>query len=146
MRVTRSLLSGLLGLVVLAMTAPALAQEDPRGRGVVGGALVGAELTLIGEAIAGVQSPWAYFVGGVAGGAAGAAAGSVVERQANEDVSLVLLAAGVGLVIPTIVWVGNATQPEPPPPETVRWLPPRVDVAVDRSGPRLSVELLRAAF
>lgn len=126
----------------------ARAEEDPAGRGVVGGALVGAELAVIGEALFGVEPGWAYFVGGAIGAGAGAYAGHVVEREATHEVSLVLLAAGVGLVIPTLVWVGNARQPTPPPTDRARWLPPRARVSFDpeRRAPTLSLDVVRARF
>jgi hypothetical protein len=127
--------------------SPASAQEDPAGRGVVGGALVGAELVVLGEALFGVEPTWAYLVGGAVGAGAGAYAGHVVEEQAKREVSIILLAAGVALIIPTLVWVGNARQPTPPPTESVRLLPPRVSVAVDaRRQPNVSLDLLRAQF
>jgi hypothetical protein len=131
-----------------SVAAAAGAEEDPSGRGVVGGALVGAELTVIGEALFGVEPSWAYFVGGALGASAGAYAGHVVEREAEHEVSLVLLAAGVGLVIPTLVWVGNARQPTPVPTETVRWLAPRARVSFDpeRRVPSLSLDVVRARF
>jgi hypothetical protein len=125
------------------------AEEAPNGHGVVGGALVGAELTLIGEAIFEVEPAWAYFVGAALGAVAGGYAGSIVEQRAEREASLILLAAGVGLVIPTAVWVGNARQPRPPPaPEHVELLLPRVRVGWGAADPgtSVSVDVLRGRF
>ena len=134
-----------LSLAVLGFAVSAGAQEaDPGGRGIVGGALLGAELVLITEAVVGVEPAWAYVGGGVAGAAVGGYAGSLVEDRAERDVSLALLAVGVVGIIPTVVWVGNATQPRAP--ESVRLLPPRIDVKLDRYGPTLSFDVVRAAF
>jgi hypothetical protein len=132
--------------MITLLASPALAEEDPNGRGVVGGALVGAELTLIGESIADVEPTWAYAVGGALGAGAGAYAGLLVEQGAEREVSLILLAAGVGLVIPTAVWVGNARQPRPA--EQVQLLLPRVRLSVSalEKPPSLSIDMLRGHF
>ncbi len=133
--------------LVALLASPARAEEDPNGRGVVGGALVGAELTLIGEAIAEVEPTWAYALGGALGAGAGAYAGLLVEQGAAREVSLILLAAGVGLVIPTAVWVGNARQPRPAA-DRVQLLLPRVrlDVSALEKPPGVSVDMLRGQF
>lgn len=138
----RRMLSAVTCAAACCATLPAAAEEDPNGRGVIGGALVGAELTLIGEALLGVEPTWAYFVGGGVGAGVGAYAGHLVEQNAEREASLILLAAGIGLVIPTAVLVGNATQPAPPPPESVRLLPPRLNFAAER----VSLDLLRGQF
>jgi hypothetical protein len=133
----------------LGLLAPGVgAEEDPGGRGVVGGALVGAELVVIGEALFGVKPTWAYFVGGALGGGAGAYAGHIVEQETRSEVSIIVLAAGVGLVIPTLVWVGNARQPTPAPTDGARWLPPRASVAFDpsRRVPSVTLDVVRGEF
>lgn len=94
----------------------ARAQRQPvaRGAGIGGGALLGAELVTLSEAVLGARAPSLYVLGGVAGAGAGAAVGWVAEERADPDVSVLLLAGGVALLVPTIVWVGNALEPEPP--------------------------------
>jgi hypothetical protein len=83
-------------------------------KGTIGGALLGAELVLAVEAAADVQSPWAYLGGGVAGAAAGGVGGYFLEREASPRVSMLVLAAGLTLAIPTTVAVLSATAYEPP--------------------------------
>lgn len=83
-------------------------------KGTVGGALLGAELVLAVEAAADVESPWAYIGGGIAGAAAGGVGGYFVEKNASPRVSMLLLAGGLTLAIPTTVAVLSATAYEPP--------------------------------
>jgi hypothetical protein len=83
-------------------------------KGTVGGALLGAERVLAVEAAADVQSPWAYIGGGLAGAAAGGVGGYFVEQNASPRVSMLLLAGGLTLAIPTTVAVLSATAYEPP--------------------------------
>jgi hypothetical protein len=85
------------------------------GKGIVGGALLGGELVCSIEAIAGVQSPWAYVGGAVGGAAAGGVGGYFVEQNTdNARVPLLMLAGGMTLLIPTIVGVLSATAYSPP--------------------------------
>jgi hypothetical protein len=83
-------------------------------KGTIGGALLGAELVLAVEAAADVESPWAYLGGGLAGAAAGGVGGYFVEQNASPRVSMLLLAGGLTLAIPTTVAVLSATAYEPP--------------------------------
>jgi hypothetical protein len=83
-------------------------------KGTVGGALLGAELVLAVEAAADVQSPWAYLGGGIAGAAAGGVGGYFIEKEASPRVSMLMLAGGLTLAIPTTVAVLSATAYEPP--------------------------------
>jgi hypothetical protein len=88
-----------------------------QGKGIVGGALLGGELVCSVEAIAGVQSPWAYVGGAIGGAAAGGVGGYFVEKSAdngNPRVSLLMLAGGMTLLIPSIVGVLSATAYRPP--------------------------------
>jgi hypothetical protein len=90
------------------------AKASGLAKGTVGGALLGAELVLAVEAAADVQSPWAYLGGGLAGAAAGGVGGYFVEQNASPRVSMLLLAGGLTLAIPTTVAVLSATAYEPP--------------------------------
>jgi hypothetical protein len=83
-------------------------------KGTIGGALLGGELVLAIEAAADVQSPWAYLGGGLAGAAAGGVGGYFVEQNASPRVSMLMLAGGLTLAIPTTVAVLSATAYEPP--------------------------------
>jgi outer membrane biosynthesis protein TonB len=116
MRFTLSLLATA-SLIALA-SAPARAAEkvsaSPSGKGTVGGVLLGAEVVCLTEAALKVEPPWAYIVGGVAGGIGGGIAGFYLEDNAHPRTSILLLAAGMALIIPTSVAVLSATAYEPP--------------------------------
>lgn len=99
----------------LLWSAPARAEENTvRGAGIVGGALALAEATVTAEALASVEPEWAYAAGAAAGAAAGGYIGWRVERDAEPRASEVLLGVGLGLLIPTLVWVGNLRQERVP--------------------------------
>lgn len=99
----------------MAMAGQARAQEaSPSGKGVVGGALLGAELVLVIEAAFDVQSTWAYIGGGLAGGVAGGVGGYFIERDSSARLPMLMLAGGMAFVIPTTVAVLSATAYEPP--------------------------------
>jgi hypothetical protein len=94
----------------------AQAQEtvNPTPKGIVGGALLGAEVGTIVESIAGVKSPWVYVITDVVLGAGGAVGGWEVEQHSTDGRAPVfLLAGGLGLVIPAIVLTLNATRYRP---------------------------------
>jgi hypothetical protein len=83
-------------------------------KGVTGGALLGAEVVLLTEAALDVEPTWAYIVGGVAGAAAGGVAGYFIEREVSAKTSMLMLAGGMLLIIPTAVAVLSATAYEVP--------------------------------
>jgi hypothetical protein len=86
---------------------------NPDGKGIAGGALIGAEVVTITESIAGVRPGWAYAVGAVAGAGAGATGGYFIERASFSDngrVPTYMLAGGLALIIPAVVLVLNATR------------------------------------
>ena len=113
-------LTSLLALAAATLTplaahaAGGKAESSPTGKGVVGGALLGAELVMVSEAAFKVQPAWAYVVGGVAGGAAGGVGGYFVEQQGDARGPMLMLAGGLALAIPTVVAVLAATAYEPP--------------------------------
>ncbi|HWP10012.1 MAG TPA: hypothetical protein VNN72_29920 [Polyangiaceae bacterium] len=120
MRFARMLVSAapLVGAVLLA---PARASADvgkaeasPNGKGIVGGALLGGELVCAVEAAAGVQNGWAYLGGAVGGAAAGGVGGYFLEQNASARASMLVLAGGMTLVIPTVVLVLSQTAYAPP--------------------------------
>lgn len=108
-------------LVALALTAPASeAHADgpvtPTGKGIAGGAMLGAEVVLITTAIIGVKAWWPYVLFGAVGAGGGAVGGYFVEQVDDGNTpepSLYMLAGGLALVIPTVVAVLNATAYEP---------------------------------
>jgi hypothetical protein len=105
----------LVGAVVVAGPAKEARAENvsPDGKGIAGGALLGAEIVTITESIAGLRPGWAYAVGAVAGAGAGATGGYFIERASWSDngrVPTYMLAGGLALIIPAVVLVLNATR------------------------------------
>jgi hypothetical protein len=115
---TRALASilALTGVILTPLAAHATGVEEtsPTGKGIAGGALLGAELVLSTEAAFDVEPTWAYIVGGVAGGAAGGVGGYFVEQQDSARAPMLMLAGGLAFAIPTVVAVLSATAYEPP--------------------------------
>jgi hypothetical protein len=109
-------LTTLVGVTLTPLLAHAagVVEASPTGKGIAGGALVGAELVLATEAAFDVQPTWAYVVGGVAGGAAGGVGGYFVEQQGDARAPMLMLAGGLAFAIPTVVAVLAATAYEPP--------------------------------
>jgi hypothetical protein len=97
-----------------ALIAPSTAQAEevsPTGKGIVGGALLGGEIVVFGEAIFGVHSGLAYIIGGVVGAAGGGVGGYFIEKGSDDGrVPAYLLAAGVAGLIPAIVVTLDATR------------------------------------
>jgi hypothetical protein len=100
----------------IGLTAFSASAEEPvpTGQGIAGGALVGAEVTVLTQALVGVEPTWAYLLGGTLSAAAGGYAGYVLERDADPDVSAWLLGGGLAFLIPTVIWVGNARETKRP--------------------------------
>ena len=115
MRIQTSFL-GTLTLVTLTLAPLAAHAEDvsTTGKGVVGGTLIGAEVVLATEAAFKVQPTWAYVVGGLGGAAAGGVGGYFIEQSASAKTTMLILAGGMALAIPTTVAVLSATAYEPP--------------------------------
>jgi hypothetical protein len=94
------------------------ATVSPDGKGIVGGALLGAEVGTIVESIAGVHSPWVYVVTDLVLGIGGGIGGWEVEQQVENHgwdvrVPVFMLAGGLGLIIPAVVLTLNATRYQP---------------------------------
>jgi len=106
-----------LSIALLAPSALATGKDEasPTGKGITGGALLGAEAVMLVEAALDVKPAWAYIVGGLAGGVAGGVGGWVVEDGGSARASMFLLAGGMALVIPTTVAVLATTAYESPP-------------------------------
>jgi len=82
------------------------------GKGIIGGALLGAETVMLVEAAAETKPAWAYAVGGGLG-AIGGGIGGFFAEDADARVSLYLLVAGMALALPTTVAVLSAAAYEP---------------------------------
>ncbi|WP_394836927.1 hypothetical protein LVJ94_08465 [Pendulispora rubella] len=99
--------------------SPGVARADevsPDGKGIAGGALLGAEVVTIPMSLFKVKSPWAYVIGGGLGAVGGGFAGYAIEQASFSDdgrVPTYMLAGGLALVIPAVVLVLNATRYQP---------------------------------
>ena len=104
--------------LAVAVSAPARSaradEVSPDGKGIVGGALLGAEVVTITEALAGVRPGWAYAVGAIVGGGGGGVAGHFIENGSSDGkVPMYMLAGGLALIIPAVVLTLNATRWQP---------------------------------
>ncbi len=89
-------------------------EVSPTAKGVVGGALLGAEVVTIVEGIADVRSGWAYGIGAVVGAAGGGIGGYFIEQNSsNGRVPTYMLAGGLALIIPALVLTLNGTRYRP---------------------------------
>lgn len=80
------------------------------GKGIVGGAFLGAEIVMMPMGIAGLKPWWPYVVFGSVGAVGGAVGGWAVEQaDPPAEAPLYMLAGGLALVIPTLVLTLNAT-------------------------------------
>jgi hypothetical protein len=115
-RTSRFTLSAVAATAALAAFAAngGEARADPvnnTGKGVVGGALLGAETVVIVESLAGVRADWAYWVGAGVGAVGGGIGGHFIETASTDaHVPVYMLAGGLALVIPAIVLTLNATR------------------------------------
>jgi hypothetical protein len=124
--VATALLAG--ATVMVGPATEAHAQDvNPDGKGIAGGALLGAEIVTITESLAGVRPPWAYAVGAIAGAGAGATGGYFIEHASFSDngrVPTYMLAGGLALIIPAVVLALNATRYMPEEGATEDKTPP----------------------
>jgi hypothetical protein len=97
--------------------ASAIGYEESHStaKAMVGCGLLGAETVLLVEAAVGVKDPWWYVGGGVVGAGGGVLGGYFLEQDGiSPRTSMLLLAGGLTLAIPTTVAVLSATAYEPP--------------------------------
>ena len=104
-----------LGAVVTTSSgeASAAAEVSGTGKGIAGGALLGGEVGFLGLAAAGAQQSWLYYTLPPVLAIGGGVGGYFVEKSANADVPLYMLAGGMALVIPTVVITLSATSYRP---------------------------------
>jgi hypothetical protein len=108
--------AALLGAIAVAAPARDARADDvsPDGKGIVGGALLGAEVVTITEALAGARPGWAYAVGAIVGAGGGGVAGHFIEQDSTDGkVPMYMLAGGLALIIPAVVLTLNATRYQP---------------------------------
>lgn len=85
-------------------------EVTPTAKGIIGGALLGAEVVMIPMGAAGLKPWWPYLVFGAVGAAGGAVGGWAVEQNVEpSEPALYMLAGGLALIIPTVVLTLNAT-------------------------------------
>src|SRR5277367_4316737 len=86
----------------------------PTGRGIAGGALLGAEAVTIVESVAGVRAGWAYGLGALVGAGGGGVGGYFVEQNSSDGKApAYMLAGGLALFIPALVLTLNGTRYRP---------------------------------
>jgi hypothetical protein len=106
--------AALAAAAVVGGSGSARAEEvSPTGKGITGGALLGGEVVMLGEAIAGVKPTWAYVVGGVLGAGGGGYLGYLAEKNGDPKISFYMLAGGMAFAIPTTVAVLQSTSYKP---------------------------------
>lgn len=107
--------AGFLAALVLGPVRSACADDvSPKGKGIAGGALLGAESVTIVASLAGLRAPWIYGVGAAAGAIGGGVGGYFVEHSsADGTVPTYMLAGGLALVIPALVLYLNGTRYQP---------------------------------
>jgi hypothetical protein len=101
------------------------AQEVSKsGKGVIGCALLGSELVVIGEAIAGVNQSWLYWTGAGVGLVGGAIGGYYLEPHMTPQTAVLSLMGGMALSIPALIVALDASrrhwpdaEPREPDPE-----------------------------
>ena len=103
----RALVLAAISAGIVLVGSPKVAHADevkPDGKGIVGGALLGGEVVVFIEAIAGVRSGTAYLLGAGAGAVAGGVGGYFIEQAVSDGrVPAYMLAGGLALIIPALV-------------------------------------------
>jgi hypothetical protein len=109
-------MAAILGATMVAAPLRDARADDvsPTGKGIAGGALLGAEVPVIVEGIAGVHSGWVYFISAIVGAGGGGFGGYEVEKGSTDGKApMYMLAGGLALVIPAIVLTLNGTRYQP---------------------------------
>lgn len=101
------------------LAAPSTARADevsPDGKGIIGGALLGAEVVTIPMSLFQIRSGAVYAIGGGLGAVGGGVGGYFIERASFSNdgrVPVYMLAGGLALIIPTSILILNATAYHP---------------------------------
>lgn len=99
------------GSILMAPTSAKAEEVTPTAKGIVGGALLGGEVVVFGEALFGVRSTAAYLVGAGIGAAGGGVGGYFVEQAVDDGrIPVYMLAGGLALLIPAVVVTLDATR------------------------------------
>ena len=97
----------------VASASEASAQEASpvvgTGKGIAGGALLGAELVMMPLGIAGVEPWWPYLFGALGAAGGGVGGWAVEQNVTGAEAPLYMLAGGLALVIPTVIVTLDAT-------------------------------------
>jgi hypothetical protein len=105
------------GWTTLASPSAARADEvSPDGKGIIGGALLGAEVVTIPISLFQVRSGAVYAIGGGLGAVGGGVGGYFIEQASFSNdgrVPVYMLAGGLALIIPTSILILNATAYHP---------------------------------
>lgn len=109
-----AMLAAFAGALLVAPSVAHAEEVSPTGKGIAGGALLGAEIVTMPMALLNVQSGTAYAVGAGVGAIGGGVGGYFIEQGSSDGrVPVYMLAGGLALVIPTVVLVLNATMYRP---------------------------------
>ena len=124
-------LSALVGVSTLTALAPSARADEVSstggGKGIIGGALLGADVVTITESLIKVHPGWAYALGGGLGAVGGGIGGYFVEQASSDGTGPVyLLAGGMALIIPALVLSLNATRYQPSESATEDKPPPGI--------------------
>jgi hypothetical protein len=107
---------GAASLMFLTATSGHAEEVKASGKGIAGGALLGAEIVTIIEALAGVDKPAVYAISAGLGAIAGGVGGYFIEDAdptSDGKVPMYMLAGGLALIIPSVVLYLNATRYKP---------------------------------
>jgi hypothetical protein len=100
-------------VALLASSSESRADTTNRAKGIAGGALLGAEVVMLTEAVIGAKPTWLYVVGGIAGAGGGGVAGYYLGGSSSPKPPSFVLAGGIALFIPTLIGIVTATQFQP---------------------------------
>jgi hypothetical protein len=90
-------------VVTMSGSASAAAEVSGTGKGIVGGALLGGEVGLLGLSAFRAKPGWVWYTVPPVLAIGGGIGGYVIERNAAAEVPVYMLAGGMALAIPTIV-------------------------------------------
>lgn len=137
-------------LALFAAAVPSSANDSPvsgTGKGIAGGALIGEEVGLVTLSVAGAKQTWMYLTIPTALAIGGGIGGYFIEKDktgSDAQVPMYMLAAGMALIIPSIVITLSAnaynpgsedsTPPDATPSDSGMGSSPGLGVKVDATG------------